>query len=219
MGLGLHQVGVDGVTLGARGALHHCQIAPAGDNVVPAGLEQLFGGLVLGEHQHPGGVPVQPVDDKNAVVNVLALHVVGDHVVGRAHLLLLVAHAQKLGGLVDHNEVLVLKEDGEGEGVLLGSGHGQDGHHLAGGQGRVELGGGLAVHRHQLAGEQGLDVVAALPLEGSQQKGKERGGLGYRVAGLPALIPVFGVVWLHGCCTAFSSHFSLLYHNLGQMST
>ena len=152
VGVRLHQVGADGVPLGLGHALHHRQVAPAGDHLVPLTLEQLLGLGVPGEHEHSRRVPIQPVEDKNPVVHPPGLHVVGDHVVGGAHLLLVVSHAEQLGGLVHHDEVLVLIEQGEGQGVRLGGGGGQEGHLLTGGERRVKPREGHAVHRHQPPG-------------------------------------------------------------------
>ena len=92
MGLGLHQEGADGVPLLFWVALHQSHIAPPGDDLVPLGLEQLFGLCVLGEHQHAGGIPVQPVKNKDAVIDVLAFHIVSDDVVGGAGLFFFIGH-------------------------------------------------------------------------------------------------------------------------------
>ena len=197
MGVCLHQEGADGVLGGLGHPLHHRQIAPPCDNLVPPGLEQLLGLGVPGEHQHPGRVPVQAVEHENPVVHPPGLHVVGDQVVGGAGFLLVIGHAQQLGGLVHHDQVLVLIEDGEGQGVRLGGGGGQYGYLLPRQQRRVEPGQGHPVHRHETPGQQGLHVVPALALYAGQQEGEERVGLGYGVdggLGLPASVGIVHMV-------------------------
>ena len=110
----LDQVGHHGVLRRLGRPLHHGVVAPAGDDVVPVLLECLLCVRVLGENQHPGGLPVQAVDHENLRVHVLGLHIVGHLSIGRPDPLPLIAHAEQAGGLVHRDEPLVLVEDGEG---------------------------------------------------------------------------------------------------------
>ena len=135
------------------------------------------------------------MEDEDAIPHPPGFHIVCDHVVGGAGLLLVGGHAEQLGGLVHHDEVFILVEDGEGEGVRPGGGGGEYGHLLAGGQGGVEPGGGHAVHRHQPPGQQGFHIVAALALYAGEQKGEQGGGLGHRVDG--GVSPWAAVVMFH----------------------
>ena len=106
--------------------------------------------------------------------------------------------------------MLVLIQQGEGEGVLPGGGNGENGHLLPGVQGGVELGGGLTVHRYQLAGQQGFNVVAAFAFDGGQQEGEQSGLHLHSVAGLFAFVPEIGLAF-HSV-TALSYKFNLSYH-------
>ena len=171
------QQGADGVGLPGRAALHHRQIAPAAHQGVPAVLIGPLGLLVLGEEKHPGGVPVQPVDDEKPAFGLAPADVVGGHAVGGAHLLPVAGHAQKSGGLFDHQQPLVLVKDGEG-GLCLPAALRADHHQLTRLQRVVVAGDGDPVHLYLAPGEQALDVVAALAPDLLQQKGEQRSGLG-----------------------------------------
>lgn len=171
MGSGLYQIGADGVPVRLGRPLYQRPVAPAGDDLVPLGLEQLLRLQVPGEHEHPGGVPVQTVENIDPVVDVLALHIVGDYVIGGAGLFLVGGHTEQLGRLVDHNEVLVLIEQREGERTAFGGGDGQNGDHLAGSQRRVDWEVGLPSTVTSLRESRDLTLLRLLPLMWTSRKG------------------------------------------------
>ena len=165
VGGSFHQVGADAVPVRVRNALHHGQISPPGDHMVPVVLEQRFSIRVLGEEKDTGGVPIQPVDHIDAVVHMLALHIVGDQAVGGAGAFLFVGHRQQLGWFVHRNELVVLVEDGKGQRTPpSGRRGGQQGHLLSGRERSVKLGCGPSIHGHQAAGQEGLYIIAAFSL-------------------------------------------------------
>ena len=110
MGGGLPQEGFYIALFRVGHALHQGPVAPAAHPLVPVGLEGPLGLLVFGKKDHAGGVPVQAVDHKDPAALGPLGHVVGEDVVGGAHLLLVVgdgdlnghvAVAAKRRGLVD----------------------------------------------------------------------------------------------------------------------
>ena len=111
----LPQEGADGIRRLRGTSLSQGQISPAPDQPGPVVLEGPLHVLVLGEEKNPGGVPVQPVDDKDPPPRRTAADVGGDRPVSGALPLLLVGHGQEPCGLVHRQKAGVLIEQGEGQ--------------------------------------------------------------------------------------------------------
>ena len=110
----------------------------------------------------PGGIPVQPVDDKEGFLLTRPGQVVGEDAVGRLVPLPVGGDGEKPGGLVDDDEVRVLIDHGEGQlgGPLVR--RGQDGHGLSRLEGVIECGDGFAPHLDLSLAQKALYRVAGL---------------------------------------------------------
>lgn len=149
-------------------------------------MKALLHCLRLGEEEHAGGVPVQPVDQKGAALPAVP-QPVGHRTEGGALLLPLVGGGEQPRGLVDGQQIRILVEQGEGQIAALQTGTQR--HGLAGDEGMVVTGDCLPIHQHLPPGEQRFDVVAALPLLVGEQKGKQGVRPVHREDG--------GLFWLH----------------------
>jgi hypothetical protein len=139
-----------------RGTPDHEGVVDAADVVgLERRAERHHRAIVLGHHQQPRGVLVDPVNDPGAELTPDAtqiVHVGQERIDQRARLVTRRGMHHQPGGLVDHDEVCVLVHDGErnrlGLYVRRHGGGGQPGHaladlHLPRGDRR------LAIHRHR----------------------------------------------------------------------
>ena len=91
------QVIVNGQVQGNMNAMEYYQRKR---EFVPAVLEGPLGRLILGEEEHAGGVPIQPVDDEDPAPGIGLAHIISGHAVGGAQPLPLagVRNVRDLGG-------------------------------------------------------------------------------------------------------------------------
>ena len=76
-------------------------------------LHGFFCSHSLGKHHKAGGVAVKPVDDKELVARILALHIVAKKRIGRAVLDFVRTHREQAVTFVDNYYVIVLVYDFE----------------------------------------------------------------------------------------------------------
>ena len=175
MGGRLPQVGADCALRLREVSFHGGHVAPLLHQRLPVVLKGPLHPFIFGKDQHSGGIPVQPVDNKDAPARLPGLHIVRDHTVGGTGALLLVSHGQKPGGLVHRDQIPVLVEHREGELRRPGCLRREKRDLLPRQQRGVEPGDHRPVHHDLPPGEQSFHRIPGFARYLPEQEGEEGG--------------------------------------------